>query len=97
VPDLSVSEVAMAEMEKALTTSATTLGNMDQATRHLDTAVVGADPLIQHLVDLHETLASTIQMLGKALTTASNFVGTASATFGETDRKLAIGHEVAAQ
>lgn len=97
MPDLAITETALAEMQKTLKTCSDTLITMDQAIQRLDMAVVGADPFIQRLGDLHEALASSVWMLGEAMTATLNYVATADTTFSELDQKLARGHQVMMQ
>lgn len=97
MPDLAITETALAEMQKTLKTCSDTLITMDQAIRGVDVAVVGADTFIQRLDDLHEALASSIWMLGEAMTVTLNYVDTADTTFAELDQKLARGHQAMMQ
>ena len=97
MPDLVISAATLAEIQNTLRTNADSLKNLDQAIRGLDVAVVGADPFVQRLGDLHEALASAIWMLGEALTSTLDFVNTTDTAFGEVDRELAHGHRLAPQ
>jgi len=97
VPDLAITEAALAEMQRTLKTCSDTLTTMDQAVQGLDVAVVGADPFVQRLSDLHQALASSIWMIGEAMTATMNYVDTADTTFAELDQKLARGHQALLQ
>ena len=97
MPDLAITEAALAKMRKTLKTCSDTLANMDQAIQGLDVAVVGADPFIRRLGDLHQALASSIWMLGEAMGATLSFIDTADTTFAELDQGLARGHRVMAQ
>jgi len=97
VPDLAITETALAEMQKTLKTCSDTLINMDQAIQALDVAVVGADPFVQRLGDLHQALASAIWTLGETMTVTLNYVNTADTTFASLDQQLAHGHRAMPQ
>lgn len=97
MPDLSISEAALAEMQKTLSANAGTLAAIDQAIREVDVAAVGADTFIRRLGDLHEALASSIWMLGEALSATVKYLNTANTTFTNVDRSLANGHTAVAQ
>ncbi|NUP53986.1 MAG: hypothetical protein HOW97_42710 [Catenulispora sp.] len=95
--DLTVSTASFAEVQRVLKTGADTLGRIDQTVRGLDVSVVGADPLVKRLSELHEALASAIWMLGTALTSTCDYVTSAETAFDEADMRMAHGLQVPSQ
>lgn len=95
--DLTVSTASFAEVQRVLKTGSDALGRMDQTIRALEISVVGADPLIKRLHDLHEALASAIWLLGTAMNSTLDFVTSAETAFDEVDIRLSHGLQAPVQ
>jgi hypothetical protein len=88
--DLSVDAETLAAAQATLNEAANRLAPVLKSVQSLDAEVVGADPLVQALMEIHSALAAELITMGEGATNLAEYIEGVGKTMDGTDQALSL-------